>query len=132
MHLNAISFCPSSFFSTRCLGTNIPSVVPLPCLNSSCSSTISPFTTALILPSRIRSSNFNIWLGNVMPLYITDSFTSPFVYHIRTISPVFHSSVNFASLLQVFRNVLLTIFQLAQPPPASLLALHQRSIYLSE
>ena len=37
-----------------------------------------------------------------------------------------HSSVNFLSLLHVFSNLFLSIiFQLAQPPPASLLALHQ-------
>ena len=40
MNLIAISSCPSSLFSTSYLRANIPSVVPLPCLNSSCSSPI--------------------------------------------------------------------------------------------
>ena len=40
MNLIAISSCPSSLFSTSHIRANIPSVVPLPCLNSSCSSPI--------------------------------------------------------------------------------------------
>ena len=39
-HLGVICLCPSSLFSTSYLKANIPSVVPLPCLNSSCSSPI--------------------------------------------------------------------------------------------
>ena len=39
-HLGVICLCPSSLFSTSYLRANIPSVVPLPCLNSSCSSPI--------------------------------------------------------------------------------------------
>ena len=95
MYLIAISFCPSNFFSITYLWTNIPSVVPIPCLNSSCSSTISPYTIAFILPSRIRSSNLNCFPG---------SCTSPFLFYIQTISPVLYSAVNFPSLLQVFSN----------------------------
>ena len=60
MNLIAISSCPSSLFSTNYLLANIPSVVLLPRLNSSCSSPISPYTIAFIQPSRILSSNFNI------------------------------------------------------------------------
>ena len=52
INLIAISSCPSSFFSTNYLWANIPCVVPLPCLNSSCSSPNFPYTIALILPSR--------------------------------------------------------------------------------
>ena len=104
MYLIAISFCPSNFFSITYLWTNIPSVVPLPCLNSSCSSTISPYTIAFILPSRIRSSNFNIWLSNVMPQLFSRvmHISLSFLYSdnwLRSELPV-----NFPSLLQVFSN----------------------------
>ena len=86
MNLIAISSCHYRFFSPCYHRANIPSVVPFLCLNSSCSSSISPYTTALILPSRILSSNFNIWLSNVMLIYLPGSCKSLFLFHIRTIN----------------------------------------------
>ena len=68
---------------------NIPSVVPLPCLNSSCSSPISPYTTALILPSRFLSSNANIWFSNVVPLFLTGHAHLPFFSIFGQTAPFF-------------------------------------------
>uniref|UniRef100_A0A8C4PZC1 Uncharacterized protein n=1 Tax=Eptatretus burgeri TaxID=7764 RepID=A0A8C4PZC1_EPTBU len=55
---NAISPCTSNLFSTSCLSTNIPSVIPLLFLSPSCSFPISISTLFLILPSRILSNTF--------------------------------------------------------------------------
>ena len=61
--------CISNHFSTSCLNANIPSVVPFPFLNPCCSSPNSCSTLFLILPSRVLSSSFMMWLRNAMPLY---------------------------------------------------------------
>ena len=94
MNLIAISSCPSSFFSTNYLWVNIPSLVPLPCLNS----TDFPLHYCSYSAIQILSSNVNIWLSNVMPQCFSGSCTSPFLFYIPTISPVLQSSVNFPSL----------------------------------
>ena len=54
---------------------------------------------------QILSSDFNIWLSNVVPQCFPGSCTSPFLFYIRTLSPVLYSSVNFPSLLHVFSNL---------------------------
>ena len=51
---------------------------------------------------QILSSDFNLWLSNVVPQCFPGSCTSPFLFYIRTLSPVLYSSVKFPSLLQVF------------------------------
>ena len=65
----AILPCISTHFSTSCLNANIPSVVPFPFLNPCFSSPNSCSTLFLILPSRVLSSSFMMWLRNAMPLY---------------------------------------------------------------
>ena len=101
----------------------IPSVVPLPSQNQAVLHRF-PYTTALILPSTILSRNFNIWLSNVVPLFSWIMHISlSFLY--SDYQP--HSSIlcELPLSLRCSAIFLSVIFQLAQPPPASLLALHQ-------
>ena len=125
MNLIAIFSCPSSFFSTSYLRANIPSVVPLPFLISSCSSTI-PLTLLLLF---------------CHPRFFPETSTHALATQCFYFSWAIHISVSFLysdyqpqyaflcelplSLAGVQQLFLSIIFQLAQPPPASLLALHQ-------
>ena len=93
----------------------LPVSSPLTASVQTSQSPICPSTVAVILPSGILSSNFYICLSNVMILYFTGLCTYPFLFYIRTISPVLHSSGIFQSLMQVF----------FMSPPASPLAHHQ-------
>ena len=55
----AILPCTSSLFSIICPRTDIPSAVPLPFLNPSCSSPKSPSTLLLILASKTIANSFS-------------------------------------------------------------------------
>ncbi|KAK2171278.1 hypothetical protein NP493_1085g00040 [Ridgeia piscesae] len=89
MNLIAISSCPSSFFSTNYLWANIPCVVPLPCLNSSCSSPISRYTIALILPSRFFPATSTYGLATYCLKVFPGHAHLPFFFIFGKLAPFF-------------------------------------------
>ena len=85
----------------------------------------SPYTTALILPSTILSRNVNTCLSNVVPLFFLGHAYLRFCLY-SDYQPQYAFLCELPlSLAGVQQLVLSIIFQLAQPPPASLLTLHQ-------
>ena len=97
MNLIAISSCPSSLFSTSYLRANIPSAVPLPCLNSSCSSPIPLTLQRLFCHPRFFPETSTYGLA---PLFILGHAHLPF-FSIFGLSAPFFIPLSLAGVQQL-------------------------------
>ena len=96
MNLIATSSCPSMFFSTSCLRANIPSVVPLPWLNSCCSSPTSlPLLLLFCYPELFQATYSLATCHAYLPFFSMLGLSAPFPIPLGT-PP---------SLVQVFSNL---------------------------